>query len=389
MRTISDTIARLAALRSASQATSDAYPSSRLRRLDGFGSNPGALTGHVYVPAALPADAALVVVLHGCTQSAAAYDLGSGWSDMADRHGFVLLLPEQLRQNNPNLCFNWFSSEDNRRDRGEALSMRQMIEAVVAEHPIDPERIFVTGLSAGGAMAAVMLATYPEIFAGGAIIAGLPYGCANTIPEAFDRMRGHGMPDPSALAARVRDASAHHGPWPVLSIWHGTADATVSLSNADAIRAQWGLLHGTSPGPDRIETVDGQTRRVWCDGEGREVIEDFAIAGMGHGTPLGTTGVDACGKGGPFMLEAGISSTRHICRFWGLDQEQEDSGLRPSGTPKHHRELVAATPGTIHHNHRLVREGGQPSAEGPASHAADSGVRKVIEDALRSAGLLR
>ena len=113
-----------------------------------------------------------------------------------------MLFPEQQRANNANLCFNWFVPEDIRRDSGEALSIRQMIEATVVAHGIDRRRIFVTGLSAGGAMASVMLATYPEIFAGGAIIAGLPYGSAATIPEAFDRMRGHGGPvGPGAAGA--------------------------------------------------------------------------------------------------------------------------------------------------------------------------------------------
>jgi poly(hydroxyalkanoate) depolymerase family esterase len=386
MRTISDTIARLTALRNASQATGAPASSGRLSALEAFGSNPGALRGHIYVPA-LSANAALVVVLHGCTQSADAYDLGSGWSDMADRHGFALLFPEQLRQNNPNLCFNWFASEDNRRDRGEALSIRQMIAAVLADHPIDPSRVFVTGLSAGGAMASVMLASYPEVFAGGAIIAGLPYGCANTIPEAFDRMRGHGMPAPHELAERARLASRHQGSWPVISIWHGTADATVSLSNAEAIRAQWAPLHGTSESPDRIETVDGQTRRVWCDADGREVIEDFAIAGMGHGTPLGTTGADACGKGGPFMIEAGISSTRHICNFWGLARQQEQSAPLRDTPSTFRQDLVPVAPSMATHNPRLVREGAQAPADAPTSKTSD-GVRKVIEDALRSAGLL-
>src|SRR5690606_13373617 len=120
-------------------------------------------------------------------------------------------------------------------DAGEALSIRQMVAAVSARHSIDPCRIFVTGLSAGGAMTSVLLATYPEVFAGGAVIAGLPYGCADTMPQAFDRMRGHGLPDGVDLSALVRRASSHDGSWPTLSVWHGTADATVSQRNAQAI----------------------------------------------------------------------------------------------------------------------------------------------------------
>ncbi|UCI18400.1 PHB depolymerase family esterase [Mesorhizobium sp. B2-1-8] len=107
---------------------------------------------------------------------------------MADRRGFAVLFPEQQRSDNANLCFNWFIPDDTRRGSGEALSIRQMIEAVMVAQDSDRTRIFVTGLSAGGAMPAAMLATYPEVFAGGAILAGLPYGSATTLPQAFDRM---------------------------------------------------------------------------------------------------------------------------------------------------------------------------------------------------------
>ena len=227
MRNISDTIRRLRAHLSMPQG-SVANRTDRLTDLPDFGTNPGMLRARIYVPANLADNAPLVVVLHGCTQSAAGYDQGSGWSALADLHGFAVLFPEQQRANNANLCFNWFVPEDTRRDSGEALSIRQMVEAMVVAHGIDRRRIFVTGLSAGGAMASVMLATYPDVFAGGAIIAGLPYGSAATIPEAFDRMRGHGGPSDQALQTLLRGASDHDGPWPTISVWHGTADLTVN-----------------------------------------------------------------------------------------------------------------------------------------------------------------
>src|SRR6185312_13986051 len=104
------------------------------------------------------------------------------------RYGFALLLPEQQRTNNPNGCFNWFLPEHSRRDQGEALSIRQMIAKSVRDFGIDRQRIFVTGLSAGGAMTSIMLACYPDVFAGGAIIAGLPYGAATNVQQAFESM---------------------------------------------------------------------------------------------------------------------------------------------------------------------------------------------------------
>ncbi|MGA8900932.1 extracellular catalytic domain type 1 short-chain-length polyhydroxyalkanoate depolymerase, partial [Bradyrhizobium sp.] len=127
-------------------------PSDHLTETPQFGSNPGALRMFSFVPPGLQDGCPLVVVLHGCTQSAASYDLGAGWSTLAERFGFALLLPEQQRLNNPNGCFNWFQSEDIERGHGEAASIRQMVMTMVSNHGIDPARVFVTGLSAGGAM---------------------------------------------------------------------------------------------------------------------------------------------------------------------------------------------------------------------------------------------
>ena len=144
-----------------------------LTEVQGFGSNPGALRMFKYVPA--QPEQTLVVVLHGGTQTAASYDFGAGWSTLADRYGFVLLLPQQQPANNANRCFNWFLAGDIERGKGEALSIRQMVDAMIRDHDIDRSRVFVTGLSAGGAMTSVMLATYPDTFAAGGVIAGLPY----------------------------------------------------------------------------------------------------------------------------------------------------------------------------------------------------------------------
>ncbi|MER9687270.1 MULTISPECIES: PHB depolymerase family esterase [unclassified Mesorhizobium] len=382
MRDISDTIARLSAMRrrpaGAGQSKDD-----HLSEMTGFGSNPGALRARLYLPENLPKQAALVVVLHGCTQTAAGYDHGSGWTELAADQGFAVLFPEQQRANNANLCFNWFVPGDISRDSGEALSIRQMIEAAVVTHGLDRKRIFVTGLSAGGAMAAVMLATYPDVFAGGAIIAGLAYGSASTIPEAFDRMRGHGGPSRSDLQRLLREASPHKGPWPRISVWQGSADTTVVPSNADAVLAQWQGVHGLAQAPTRTEKVDGQSRKVWCDGKGRDVVEAYSIAGMGHGTPLQASGANALGKAGPFMLDVGISSTRHIARFWGLtkpDVRRAAKAEAASGT--------ALQPFSPKEKPRAVRVDPAPEPVNPPGGPA-GGITKVIEDALRAAGLMR
>jgi poly(hydroxyalkanoate) depolymerase family esterase len=337
----------------------------RLSSLEGVRDNPGNLRARCYVPDGLEAPAPLVVVLHGCTQDAAVYDHGSGWSTLADRLGFALLFPEQQRANNPMLCFNWFSAGDTRRGRGEAESIRSMIEAMKDAHGIDPARIFVTGLSAGGAMASVMLAAYPEIFAAGAILAGVAYGCASDVSGAFDCMAGRAGGDPETLARNVRGASSHQGPWPRVQVWQGSADATVVPSNAEAIVRQWTRVHGLDSRPDRVSTVDGYPRRTWLGAGGEPLVEHYAITGMAHGVPLGPLGgEDSLGEAGAHMLDVGLSSTARIAEFFGIESSANRAVHRPkpSSSPR-------------------------PAAERPPQAAA--GPQAVIEKALRAAGLMR
>ncbi|MGP7794509.1 extracellular catalytic domain type 1 short-chain-length polyhydroxyalkanoate depolymerase [Sphingomonas sp. CLY1604] len=384
MPRLSETLARLSRLRASHGGVGSPADAGRLTELASFGANPGALRALVHVPDEVAESPALVIVLHGCTQTAGAYDLGSGWSEMADRHGFILLFPEQQRQNNPNLCFNWFSPEDNRRDHGEARSIREMIAAVADRYAVDPARTFVTGLSAGGAMASVMLAAYPEIFAGGSIIAGLPFGCANTMPEAFGVMRGQGTPGEPGLAALIRGASRHGGPWPTISVWHGSDDATVNPVNAHAIVEQWRTVHGVSSKPSRVDMVDGHPRRVWRDGAGRDVIEEFSVAGMGHGTPLDTTGEHGCGKSGPYMLDVGISSTRHICAFWGLTGHRIAGGQAPGRTVADASDSQARSTTSA-----PDAANAEPALDAATPAGGVTDVGQVIERALRAAGLMR
>ncbi|AVA24357.1 esterase PHB depolymerase family protein (plasmid) [Rhizobium sp. NXC24] len=312
MRFLSDGFKRLARSHKGSAAPTTAT----LSRLQRFGSNPGALQAWYHVPEGLTKAPALVVVLHGCTQNAASYDQAAGWLKVAEDFGFAVLYPEQVHTNNPRLCFNWFNLSDIRRGQGEVHSIWQMVETMTAEHGIDRGRIYITGLSAGGAMANAALCAYPETFAGGAIIAGLPYAVATSVPAAFDRMRGHGIPNEECLQERLAEASPHIGPWPTISVWHGTSDGTVAQANASAIITQWSRVHDVPLNPSSVKIVDGHKRLAWRDQFGRDAIELYLIECMDHGTPLDVA--SGCGQIAPYMLDAGISSTLHAARSWGL-----------------------------------------------------------------------
>ena len=172
-------------------------------------------------------------------------------------------------------------------------------------------------------MASVMLATYPDVFAGGAIIAGLPYGAAVNVQQAFASMAQSPPRSARAWGDLVRNASPHKGSWPRISVWHGSADATVAPSNARELLKQWADLHGISTEPSFTENVDQFPRQVWRGVEGDEVIESYTIPNMAHGTPLEVgEDCDQCGTAGAFLLDVGISSSYRIAKFWGIADHQ-------------------------------------------------------------------
>ncbi|NYI04864.1 extracellular catalytic domain type 1 short-chain-length polyhydroxyalkanoate depolymerase [Allostreptomyces psammosilenae] len=290
-----------------------------IQEVTGFGSNPGALRMFRYVPDGLPPGRPLVVAMHGCTQNASGYGTGSGWTRLADRWGFAVLLPQQTAANNLTSCFNWFLTGDNSRGSGEALSIRQMVERMVVDLGTDRSRIHVTGLSAGGAMTAVMMATYPEVFAAGGVVAGLPYRCAQTAGTPYLCMYGSVPRTADHWGDLVRAASPHTGPWPRLTVLHGTADYTVVPANMTELVAQWTNVHGTDATADVSDTVAGYPHRVYHDTAGRPAVETYSLTGMGHGQPVDPgTGTTQCGTTGAYILDVNLCAAYHLGHTWGL-----------------------------------------------------------------------
>ncbi|MDQ1012549.1 poly(hydroxyalkanoate) depolymerase family esterase [Streptomyces sp. V4I23] len=313
-----------------------AYAAVPLERVTGFGSNPGNLAMYVHRPASLPAEPAVVVALHGCTQSAQVYADNSGLAAFADRHGFLLVLAQTTASNNPNSCFNWFQAADSRRGQGEAASVRQMVAHAESAYGADPSRTFVTGLSAGGAMTAVVLAAYPDVFEAGAVIAGIPYDCTRDTGP-FTCMSPGTDRTPSAWAQRVRDAyPSYTGPWPRVAIWHGDDDTTVAPMNAGELRDQWTAVHGLGQVPDRTGAIgpNGTRREQYLNG-GEVAVEVDRVPAIGHGTPVDPgSGPESCGATGTPHFIVSICSSLWVSEFFGLagDGDPDPGGLpAPNG----------------------------------------------------------
>ncbi len=304
-------VAPTATTATASPAITAARSAGRWERIA-----PGGRAVHVYTPPGLGGDGApLVVMLHGCTQTPASFSAGTAMNALADAHGVVVAYPEQTREDNQQGCWNWFLSGHQGRDAGEPASIAAAVRTVVDRWTIDPRRVYAAGLSAGGAMAGIMAATHPDLFAAVAVHSGLGFRSARTLPSAMNAMRGGGD-DPEAMGAAAHAAmGAHARPVPALVI-HGRADSVVAPVNGEQVARQWlaanrlasgGGFEGDWARPDesfgeRDGGRDVSVRR-WADRSGRLLTELIEVEGLGHAWSGGAPGAAYADPHGPSASE--------------------------------------------------------------------------------------
>jgi poly(hydroxyalkanoate) depolymerase family esterase len=251
---------------------------------------------------------ALLVMLHGGTQDADDFAAGTRMNTLAEEHGFLVAYPNQSKTANASLCWNWFSPEHQKRGRGEPAIIAGITSAIVADYDIDPARVFVAGLSAGGAMAVVMGATYPDLYAAVGVHSGLPYRSAADLPSAFAAMRGDAKRGPSANSR----GTSEEGPRVRTIIFHGDADNIVHPSNAtsmvDAERASESIEHAKARHPTRAHT-----RRMTRDRNGAVVVEHWLVHGSGHAWSGGS-------PDGSYTDPHGPDASREMLRFFFEEQ---------------------------------------------------------------------
>ncbi len=388
MQTLSDTTAMVEKYRKLAESLRVDKTNALMETTAAFGNNPGALQMFSSCSLSLDLKAPLIVVLHGCGQGAESFAADSGWLTLANRLGCAVLAPQQTSSNNPNRCFNWFSPHDVTRGEGEVASIAAMIAFMIRTHDLDPARVFITGLSAGGAMTMAMLATYPELFAAGAVIAGLPYGVAHDMMQAMTAMH-QGDPRPASALGRLVPANA--GTFPRLAVWHGEADHVVSSDNAEAIVTQWALAQGLAPTPTGRSTRGNRTRSVWLrNDDGEAAIELNLVRGLGHGVPLSTLGDQSLGRTAPYMLEAGLCSSSEIAKFWGIWPEGDAVAAGTTPSARESRLAMSPPPPLLE---QAPRAGHEQLGLGPRILAAldqhvSTDVHEVVSKALRAAGLV-
>ena len=242
----------------------------------------------------------LVVMLHGCTQNPDDFALGTGMNELAAEQGFLVLYPEQSQRANPSRCWNWFKHNHQARGRGEPGILAGMVREVMARHDVDPARVYVAGLSAGGAMAAILGDAYPDLFAAVGVHSGLPTGAATDAQSAFAAMNGGAQP----LRRAPRE-----GATPPTIVFHGDADTTVHVVNGERVMDASGYAAGPERQPRQSANGRDFTRHVYVDEAGIERAERWTIHCAGHAWSGGQAG-------GSYTDPRGPDASAEMVRFF-------------------------------------------------------------------------
>lgn len=280
----------------------------------------GGLAMYVHVPAGTVTD--IVVALHGCSQRASDYEK-AGWNDVADANGFVVIYPEQSTGNNTTRCFRWWEPSQNARDMGEAKAIVDMVAKARTDYGANG-RVFVTGLSAGGAMAAALLAAYPDIFEAGAIMSGVPAGCATNQSEGVNCAAGQ----VNRTAEQWKALVPANAKMPRVSIWQGTNDSVVSPENEGELLEQWTAVNGIDQTATSTETIGKATHVVYMDR-----VETWTIQGMSHGTAVDA--LAGCGTAAAYILDVKICSSAYAAKWFGFAKAPvatDDGGVSSSSS---------------------------------------------------------
>lgn len=280
--------------------------------LESFGENPGDLEASYFSPNSEKPP--LVVLLHGCAQQGEELALLSGLFGLAKKHSFALLLPQQGLSNNIKRCFNWYSAGDFTRDSGESLSIKNMISHLKTQ--LGSEEVYIIGLSAGGAMASGMLANYPALFTGGAVVAGIPFPCADGLITGISCMRNGPSQTGDELVTLINKLNPQQSIWPKLSVWTGEKDNIVNPLNASMLAQQWANLSALES-KSIINKKSGYTITRWKNSAKEVRVELVEVSNLGHGIMVNPQ-VENGGEESDYVLASPVSTVKHVVDFWQL-----------------------------------------------------------------------